>query len=159
MSSLKVAIAVMGLSDSGKTTAIDMARNELINRGFKVIHRENRPKNHEDERCVIVIDVNGKSIVVVICPPGDDVDAVKKNFDLAVKYDGVILVYAQHSGPKMLQAVSEKQKDMNCWLVIKYKEQVPKADEKSANKKFADELVDQILKLAGNIGNLTVLPY
>lgn len=152
---LKVAIAVVGVADSGKTTTIDMARKKL--KRLDHIFRENH-KNKQDERSVEIID----GVRVAFCPPGDTVDAICKGFKIAKENSAEILVYSQHASVNIMETISNKQSEENSWLIFMSKTKIPQNEEARINEedeKFSDELVARISYLVKNVKDLDVFPY
>lgn len=153
-SHLKVAIAVLGVSNSGKSSSLFEVASELERKGYKVVPSVKNGK--KDERRIVMIG----DVCVAICPPGDTPDVVDDNFDFAISENAEIIVYAQRTAGEVFNRVSNQQRKNNCWLVAKYKEKLSKEDDfVSANQKFAKGIFCQIIRLAGNISQLTVFPY
>lgn len=157
MSKLKVAIAVVGISNSGKSTTLFDVATILENQGFPVSPSMTVNKKI-DTRRIVVID----GVTIAICPPGDNPTIVDLDYDFAVKNKAEIIVYAQRTTGKVFETVSKRQHNENFWLVIKWKEHLKtnkQAGFNMANKAFANQLIAQIKKMANNIGNLSVFPY
>lgn len=153
-SHLKVAIAVLGVSNSGKSSSLFEVASELERKGYMVVPSVKNGK--KDERRIVMIG----DVCVAICPPGDTPDVVDDNFDFAISKNAEIIVYTQRTAGEVFNRVSNQQRNNNCWLVVKYKEKlVDESKFVSANQQFANDLVDQIIRLAGNISQLTVFPY
>lgn len=162
---LKIAIAVVGTGNSGKTTALhDLIKkfhdngNDVFfrNRNNKLI-KEFNPKEASKDADRIVNVGNEK---IAICPQGDAPELIEKKFKFASENDASIIVYAQRTGGDVFKVVSSNQKVMKFWLVLKYKEKLKvSAEFDEANKVFSNELYDQVMSLVNKIRDIKVSPY
>ena len=152
---IKVLIAVVAKADSGKTTTLFNLIERLDKECCEITPSLNSNKHKITNRIAVVDGVK-----VAISTQGDSPEIIKKNLNFARKNHAEIVVYAQRTGGKVFDVVSEEQKKSNCWLVLKYKNQSQSKNKIQAdNEKFTQELYDQLKQSIETLKLLSVFPY
>lgn len=111
-SNLKVAIAVVGVANTGKTTTIDSVRTSLLSDGWKEICRvvlKVSKAKHIDEKSIL----KKGDIKIAICPRGDGADHVEDGFVYAINHEADIILYARRTKGPVISVIEKYQKKNN----------------------------------------------
>lgn len=108
---LKVAIAVVGVADTGKTTTIDSVRTSLLSDGWREICRIKFKSGgiSADEKSIL----KKGDIKIAICPRGDGADQVEEGFQYAINHESDIILYARRTKGNVIGKIDNYQKENN----------------------------------------------